>query len=184
MGGQSDEAKFLDLYDRYRRDVHAYCARRATSEAQDLVAEVFLVAWRRLDQIPEGRDALYWLYGVAFRIVSRQWRSARRRGRAVERLRNLADVDLGVSSDAVVVQRFEYRLVLEAASRLRTIDQEILRLTLWEELSHKEVSEVLGVDVDAVKQRAHRARRRLGDEYRRLMRDQTENRAIGREVRK
>lgn len=180
--GPSDEAKFLDLYDRYHGNVHAYCARRSASDVQDLVAEVFLVAWRRLDQVPAGRDGLLWLYGVAFRIVNRQWRSSRRRGRAMGRLRRLAEIDVVASADAVVVQGFEYQLVREAASRLRTIDQEILRLTVWEELSHKEAADVLGIDVDAAKQRAHRARRRLGDEYRRLVRDQTRIRVSGAEV--
>ncbi len=165
------ETRFEDLYERYHQNVRAYCARRAGGDMQDLVAEVFLVAWRRIDQVPNGHDALFWLYGVAFRMLNRRWRTHTRRRRALERLGRIVDADLAAATDVVVVQRDEYRLVREAASRLRTVDQEILRLTLWEELSHVEVADVLDIDVDAVKQPAHRARRRLDDEYRRLMRD-------------
>lgn len=62
----------------------------------------------------------------------------------------------------------EYRVVLQASSHLKPIDQEILRLTLWEELSHAEVAVVLGIEAIAVKQRAYRARQNLADEYRKL----------------
>ncbi len=66
------------------------------------------------------------------------------------------------------MQRAEYELVLKAAARLRPKDQEVLQLAMWEELSHKEIATVLGSNVDGVKQRFHRAKRRLTDEYMRL----------------
>jgi RNA polymerase sigma-70 factor (ECF subfamily) len=59
----------------------------------------------------------------------------------------------------------ERRTVLEAASRLSDDDQEVLRLTLWEELSTAETAVALGISVDAAKQRASRARRRLAAEF-------------------
>lgn len=179
----SEETRFEDLYNRYSKQIHAYCARRAgDSDSTDLVAEVFLVAWRRIDRIPSGREGLYWLYGVAFRVVRRRWRTITRRARLVERLKSRIDVDPDALADIVVVQRQEYQLVREAASRLRTTDQEILRLTLWEELTHEEVSRVLGIEVGAVKQRAHRARHRLGVEYRRLIGEQPNPPLLGKEV--
>lgn len=178
----SDEARFEDIYERYHRQVWAYCARRATFDVQDLVAEVFLVAWRRIDQIPRDRNELLWLYGVAFRVLKRRWRTYVRRKRAFDRLGSMFEADSDAQTDVVVVQRYEYRLVREAASRLRHIDQEILRLTLWEELSHAEVAEVLDINVDAAKQRAHRARRRLAVEYRRLLSKQANPPLLGKEV--
>lgn len=147
----------------------AYCRRRADpSDVDDLTAEVFLVAWNKIEQIPTGDAALLWLYGVAFRVVNRRWRTSARGGRAMERLKMVVDVASVSTPDAVVVQGEEYRTALRAAARLALADQEILRLTLWEELSHVDAAEVLGIEVGAVRQRAHRARRRLGDEYRRL----------------
>lgn len=178
----SGEAKFEDLYDRYHSQVSAYCSRRATTDVQDVVADVFLIAWRRIDQVPSGKKGLFWLYGVAFRVLNRLWRTRTRRGRAVERLGRIIDVDRDTPADVVVVQRDEYRLVREAASHLREIDQEILRLALWEELSYSEVARVLDISPDAVKQRTHRARRRLAEEYRRLASDRTNSALLRKEV--
>lgn len=166
-----DEARFVEIYRRYGKPIQAYCARRtAGSQVADAVAETFLVAWRRLDQIPEGDGTLPWLYGVAYRVLSHQWRHKARSQRLAARLRGLADVET-LAPDVVLVRNEEYQAVLTASSRLRPIDQEILRLTLWEELSHAEVAVVLGIEPSAAKQRAHRARRNLAAEYQRLTKD-------------
>ena len=61
--------------------------------------------------------------------------------------------------------------MIKAASRLRQADQEVLRLTLWEELSHADVAEVLGLEPGTVKQRAFRARRNLAKEYQKLTKE-------------
>ncbi len=166
-----DEARFAEIYRRHSRSIQAYCARRtAGSQVADAVADVFLVAWRRIDQLPEAERALPWLYGVAYKVLSHQWRHRARSRRLIERLRSLAQVD-EMAPDVLLVRSEEHRVVLAASARLKPIDQEILRLTLWEELSHVEIATVLGIEVTAAKQRAYRARQNLADEYRRLTGD-------------
>jgi RNA polymerase sigma-70 factor (ECF subfamily) len=166
-----DEARFVDVYRRYGRHIQAYCARRTdASEVADAVADTFLVAWRRIDQIPDGEAALLWLYAVAYRVLSHQWRHKARSRRLRQRLQGLANVE-SFSPDVVLLRGEEHRQVVLAAARLRPIDQEILRLTLWEELSHADVAVVLGIAITAVKERAYRARRNLAAEYQKLSGD-------------
>jgi len=166
-----DEARFVEIYRRYGKPIQAYCARRTTgSQVADAVADVFLVAWRRIDEIPAGDATLPWLYGVAYRVLSHQWRHRTRSQRLRERLAGLAKVD-ELTPDVLLVRSEEYQVVLMASARLKQIDQEILRLTLWEELSHADVALVLGIEATAVKQRAYRARLNLTEEYRKLTRD-------------
>ena len=166
-----DEAKFVEIYRRYGKPIQAYCARRTLgSQVEDAVAETFLVAWRRLGDVPDGAATLPWLYGVAYRVLSRQWRHKARSRRLLERLRGLAGEE-SMSPDVLLVRSEEYRVVLAASSRLHPIDQEILRLTVWEELSHADVAMVLGIEIGAVRQRAYRARRNLTTEYNRLTKD-------------
>ena len=113
---------------------------------------------------------LPWLYAVAYRVVSHQWRQSGRSRRLRERLPGWLESEVA-TPDVLIVRSEEHRMVLAAASRLRAVDQEILRLTLWEELSHANVADVLGIEVSAVKQRAFRARRNLAREYQRATRD-------------
>ncbi len=69
--------KFELLYGEHAPAVKAYVLRRAqASVADDLVAEVFMVCWRRLDELPA--EPLPWLLGVARRVLSTQRRGERR----------------------------------------------------------------------------------------------------------
>lgn len=166
-----DDERFAGLFARNHGHLHAYCARRTNrDQVDDAVSDIFMVAWTRIDELPASSE-LPWLYGVAYRVLSHQRRSNRRYRNLVTRV---ADTVRGSSPgpEVEVLRTEERRLVLDAASNLRPIEQEILRLTLWEELSHAEVAISLDMTVDAVKQRASRARRALTHEFRRLTDDQ------------
>ncbi len=82
-------ARFERLYAEHGRAVLAYAVRRSidAQDGADVVAETFLVAWRRLDDVPPGEAARLWLYGVARRVLANRQRSERRRERLAERLR-------------------------------------------------------------------------------------------------
>jgi RNA polymerase sigma-70 factor (ECF subfamily) len=161
------EAEFRMLYNRHYDAIHSYFLRRTgTANAQDLTAEVFLVAWRRIEDVPRGEDTLLWLYGVAANVVAHQRRSVARRVRLETRLSSVP-TNGTEEPEPQVVRLAEYDQVLAATGRLRPADQEILRLAAWEELPHDQISRLLGCSVAAVDQRLHRAKKRLAKEYRR-----------------
>jgi RNA polymerase sigma-70 factor (ECF subfamily) len=163
-----DDALFVQLYRSHYRPIRDYCRRRVVSDlVDDAVAETFLAAWRRREDIPPGDAALVWLYGVAYRVVGHQWRSAARRRRLEDRLRSVVGRP-GPAADESVGEPSEYGLVLAAAARLGDTDAEVLRLAAWEQLSVTDIAAVLAIAPNAVKQRLHRARRNLAREYRRL----------------
>ena len=160
--------RFIRLYESYHRMIYVYCRRRASADrVEDAVADTFLVAWKKIDEIPETPDDLPWLYGVAFRVLAQQWRGMSRRVRFEGRLASLGIAPPDLPEDYIVV-RHDSRQVLEAAARPRTIDQEILRLSLWEELPHADIARVLDIKPDAVRQRLSRAIKSLAREFDRL----------------
>jgi RNA polymerase sigma factor (sigma-70 family) len=146
------------LFEAHHRALLAYAARRSATmaDAEDVVAEVFLVAWRRLDDVPAGDDALPWLYAVARKTLGNQRRGFLRRGRLRERLEQTAERPGLAPQPAPATEP-----ALEALSRLSAGDQELLRLVAWEELSHAEIAAILGISVNAVAIRLHRARARF-----------------------
>jgi len=158
------EQRFSDIYRANQAHVYAYFKRRTGLEsAQDGTAETFLVAWRRLDRVPDGERALPWLYSVARRVLANQYRSKRRRERLSDRVRSVA-ADPPPTPETIVVRRREEQKVHDAVSRLRPDDQELLRLAVWEELPHRLIAEALNCSPHAVDQRIHRASRRLARE--------------------
>lgn len=162
------ELRFARLYDLHQRPIRDYCRRRLDAHrVDDSVAEVFLTVWRKLDDVPDDDTARLWLYRVAYRVVGHQWRGVNRRRRLDQRLRSATGRALPGLDDAVV-ERDEHRLVLLAAARLGDTDGEVLRLSVWEQLSIADIANLLDIEPNAVKQRLHRARRNLAKEYRRL----------------
>ena len=162
------DARFTELYERYHQRIQAYCGRRTGPDrVEDAVAETFLTAWRRIDDVPGGNDALPWLYGVAYKVMSHQWRSASRRGRLNKKLASLG-VNVVEAPEEVVVIRHESRQVLEALERMNATDREILRMSAWEELSHAEVATALGISIEATRQRLYQAKKNATREFNRL----------------
>jgi RNA polymerase sigma factor (sigma-70 family) len=153
--------RFTQLYEQHYDAVMRYAARRTDPDtARDVVAETFLVAWRRLDTVP-GRtaEAEPWLYAVARRILANADRSQRRTDRVTARLahQRLASAQVPDPADAVT----ERARVEQALLTLPDADQEALRLIGWEELSLASAALAMGCSRTAMAVRLHRARRRL-----------------------
>lgn len=163
MPGPKAQQRFQSLYGEYQRPVLAYFLRR-TDEATafDGAAETFLIAWRRIDEVPDER-ALPWLYGVARRVLANLRRSERRY-RALGRRLPVPQADGEPGPEALIVRSEEDRRALDALATLRPEDREVIRLHVWEELSHAEIAEVIGTSPHAVAQRVHRITRRLAHE--------------------
>jgi RNA polymerase sigma factor (sigma-70 family) len=158
-GERERRRRFEALFASYSSDIVACCGWRAesVSDAQDAVAEVFLTAWSRLDDLPEGDGARVWLYATARRVISDQRRSTRRRVALYERLalHAAAAVPEPPSSDR------EEMLVHEALRRHGPRDHEVLLLAEWEGLSPAQIAAVLGCLGITARGRLHRARRRF-----------------------
>ena len=135
-----------------------YVLRRTENgdDAADVVAETFLTAWRRLDDVPPGDRARLWLYGVARRMLANHYRGERRKSELADRLRS----DLAVT---YLDQEYTGSLadIAAAFASLAAADRELLSLVAWEGLDSGEIASVLGCSRNAVRIRLHRARSRF-----------------------
>ncbi len=150
------EADFAALFNVHFDALLAYTRRRTPqlADAEDAVAETYVVAWRRFAGLPkDAQGQRAWLFAVAYRVIANQRRGAGRRLQLTDRLKaallppGRPHVALGAVTDALAT--------------LSEADQEILRLAAWEGLSHAEVGPVLGITANAAAIRLHRARRHL-----------------------
>jgi RNA polymerase sigma-70 factor (ECF subfamily) len=151
--------RFTALYDTWHHNVHAYVVSRAGRQlADEAVNDTFLVAWRRLDDIPD--PPLPWLLGVARNVVREQFRaSARQESIQAEMLAWAASAHTATSDIADGVT--ERAAVLRALATLSEADRELLTLVAWHGLSPRDAARVVGCTQAAYFVRLHRARRRL-----------------------
>lgn len=159
LGEELAKVRFGRLYREQARAVLAYALRRvdASEDAADVVAETFLVAWRRLDEVPAGGRERLWLYAVARRVTANARRAEGRRTRLAERLGETLRTELVTHPDP----DGKATEVMRAMAALGEEERELLLLVTWEELSPSEAAKVLGISAIAARSRLHRARRRL-----------------------
>jgi RNA polymerase sigma-70 factor (ECF subfamily) len=155
MGLIDRRTRFEALYVAHSAPVTRYARRRADEQtAADVVSEVFVVAWRRLDDVPE--DALPWLLGCARRVLWHHHRAEQRRGRLFDRLKS-------ATPRVVVSLELPDTMLASGLATLSERDREVLLLTAWEGLTTDQAAKVLGCSPQAFRVRAHRARQRLAD---------------------
>jgi RNA polymerase sigma factor (sigma-70 family) len=153
--------RFEDVYAANHAPLFGYVLRRTDNcdDAADVIAETFLTAWRRLDDVPAGDAARLWLYGVARRTLANHRRGERRRGALADRLR----ADLAAAAPPAQFTG-ELADVARAFRRLAEPDRELLALAGWEGLDPGQIAATLGCSRNAARIRLHRARRRFSAE--------------------
>jgi len=147
------ETAFEELFNAHAVDVHRYVSRRHNgNDVDDLVAEVFTLAWQKWNEIPDDFE-LQWLYRTAWFVLANAHR------KHTETPIDTSDVE-GFTADIadVVIEHAEMRRVwLEIPER----DREILRLVAWEGLTPPEVAAVLGISLGGASSAISRARKAL-----------------------
>ncbi|MGW1774047.1 RNA polymerase sigma factor [Streptomyces sp. NPDC002104] len=157
MTTTTDEERFTAIYQRHYSNIESYVRRRCEpAQVSDLVAEVFMAAWRRLGDIPPT-STLPWLYGVARNVLANSYRAQERQTRLLAELAGQRAESMSDHAESV-----QNRLLMAAAfDGLSLDDQEVLRLSLWEDLPARDAAKIMGCSTPAYHVRLHRARKRL-----------------------
>ena len=155
MSTYSTEAAFAAMFEATSGRVYAYARRHADADvAPDVVGEVYLVAWKRRDDLPgEPRP---WLLVTARNVLHRYWRQLSRRQRLTTELDGIDA--LAAASDASAEERIA---LADAFARLSEDDRETLLLVGWDGLTPTQAADVVGCSANAFAARLSRARRRL-----------------------
>ncbi|MFJ9040987.1 RNA polymerase sigma factor [Streptomyces sp. NPDC102406] len=165
----TDDA-FAAAYRAHYWAVSRFVARRldpgAAHDVEEVVADVFSIAWRRRSELPP-ETPLPWLYAVARNCLANTVRGQGRRRRLLDRIGHHERAHRRHVVPGPDAER-PGAWVHEALARLSPADQEALRLTTWEELTLDELAVALECGKNAAAMRLHRARRRLRAEIDRM----------------
>ncbi|MCZ2819224.1 sigma-70 family RNA polymerase sigma factor [Modestobacter sp. VKM Ac-2977] len=160
--GQAEE-RFSAVYAAHYGRVLAFCLRRAVPDAaRDAAAETFLVAWRRLDDLPA--EPLPYLMKTAGFVLRDQSRSSRRQDRVAARISDTPSPAMPDHGEAVAAS-VDVERVLQ---RLSPSDRELLMLSAWDDLDAAAIGAVVGCSTATARVRLHRARRRFAHQLQQL----------------
>lgn len=159
----ADAAAFSEMFDRCFDDIWGYVRRRVNdgSDADDVTAEVFSVAWRRRGELPVPDERRLWLFGVAQNVVRNHHRSVFRQLRLAGRLAGLAETN-GAGIDLVernIIERDE--TLWHALAKLSDPDRELLLMRAWDGLGTSEIAVILECTPNAASVRLTKARAKL-----------------------
>jgi RNA polymerase sigma-70 factor, ECF subfamily len=150
---------FEQLFRSTRTDLLAYLLRRSRNpeDAADVLGQVYVVAWQRVEAVPPGERARPWLFGVARNLLSKAWSRQRSEEAVAHRLAS----ELREAIRPVYSAEAAATAVRQALMSLPEIDREIVTLTAWERLTPHQIAVVVGRSPNVVRVRLHRARARL-----------------------
>ncbi|MEV0232543.1 sigma-70 family RNA polymerase sigma factor [Nonomuraea sp. NPDC050786] len=157
--GVDPESRFEEIYGSSYGPLLGYALRRCSDpdDAADVVAETFMVAWRRIEEVPKGDEARLWLFGVARNVLANQRRGERRHEQRTAALRaQLAATPLVAEPPGEDLSQLGR--VFRALSE---DDKELLALVAWERLDPGQIARVLGISRNATRVRLYRARKRF-----------------------
>ena len=158
VSDQGARERFEQLWTAHYPAIYAFVRRRLNDDfaAADVTAGTFLVAWRRLDDVPDRPRP--WLFAVARNVLANHRRGEERRAALTDKA--LAARDM--VSEAPPSAHTED--LVAAFNRLSRDDREALSLVVWEELKPREAAAVLGMTPGRFSVRLHRAKKRLRQE--------------------
>ncbi|MEU8239037.1 sigma-70 family RNA polymerase sigma factor [Actinoplanes missouriensis] len=165
LGGSQASDRFAVLFDDHAPGLWRYLARQVeAAQAEDLVAETFLVAWSaRRDYRPERGTARAWLFGIAVNLLRRHHRHQAQHQRLSQRLTGHGTHVAG--ADDRVAERLDARTriagLAAAIAALPDGDREVLLLNSLAGLDTREIATALGIPEGTVRSRLHRVRRGL-----------------------
>jgi RNA polymerase sigma-70 factor (ECF subfamily) len=165
---EGDSRSFEELFERHARKVYNYCFRCTAdwTAAEDLTSSVFLEAWKKRDQLrlsTASASLLPWLLGVATNLVRNRGRRIERFGRATKELwlRHPRRENVDPEPAARAVDEERMATLLGAIKMLPRVEQEVLALYAWADLTYGEIAEALEVPIGTVRSRLARARKHL-----------------------
>jgi len=162
---QRDTSAFAELYDKHvvRTYRHIYYLVNDAREAEDLTAQTFLKAWEAIDRYKErGAPFVAWLLRIAHNLTVSYLRAKRDHSALDE---TYVDQKMGRNPEDALQRSTEEKSVRDAVLRLRDEQRQVIMLRFVEEMDYREVAEVIGKSIPAVRVIQHRA---LGN-LRRLM---------------
>ena len=152
-----DQEAFGELYDRHVVRVyrHIYYMVGNAAEAEDLTAQTFLRAWEAIERYQvRGAPFVSWLLRIAHNLGVSYLRSKRESSELHD---GIVDTKERRDPEWSYQQTAEEELVREAILKLREEQRQVIILRFIEDLDYKEVAEIIGKSVAAIRVIQHRA---------------------------
>jgi RNA polymerase sigma-70 factor (ECF subfamily) len=154
---ERDHEAFAQIYDRHvvRIYRHIYYMVNDSNIAEDLTAQTFLKAWEAIDRYKErGAPIVAWLLRISHNLTVSFLRSKRDHSELDE---TFLDQKMTRNPEEALEQASDEKSMREAVLKLRDEQRQVIMLRFVEEMDYREVADIIGKSVPAVRVIQHRA---------------------------
>lgn len=157
MNSEESVSRLRSVFERHSSSILGYAIRRtrSTQDAADVLAETMVVAWRRVEEMPEEPETILWLYGIARNVQLNLARGEVRRNRLSMKISHLVDEVVPPADEIQLENATDVRRALESLSEN---EREVLVLTAVEGLGPSEIASLLDMNASTIRTHLHRAR--------------------------
>lgn len=159
---------FQDITFRHMKELHSVALRltRNVDEADDLIQDTYLKAYRFFHKFQKGTNIKAWLYKIMIRLFYSKYKKNKLEVIKIEPIQDDSIISLDADPENVYIEKLIDEDVIAAIDRLPQHFKTIILLADIEELSYQEISKILKVPIGTIMSRLHRARKRLAVELR------------------
>lgn len=157
---RGDEDAGEQLFESYYEGLARFFRSKAGDGASDLIQRTFLILLETRSRMRDGTSFHCYLYGIARNVLYEYYRGKRRDGERFQPDENSVE-DLGPTPTTLMAQAQETRLLLQALRSIPLECQLILELYYWEQMTAKEIADVLEVPEGTARTRIRRAKQLL-----------------------
>jgi RNA polymerase sigma factor (sigma-70 family) len=157
-GGDEDAGEVL--FERFYDALSRFFRSKAGEHAPDLIQRTFLVLLETQGRMRDGTTFQAYLFGVARNILLEHYRGKRRDGDRFDVSERSVE-DLGPTPTTLLAQAQETRLLLQAMRKIPIESQMILELYFWENMTARDIGDVLEIPEGTARTRIRRAKQLL-----------------------
>jgi len=152
----------------YMKQLHAVAIRltKNKDEAEDLIQDTYMKAFRFFDKFKKGTNAKAWLYKIMFRLFYTRYKQKKLELIRTDTAPQENIISLEADPENAYLDKFVDKEITDAIDKLPEQFRTVLLLADVEELSYNEISQILKIPIGTIMSRLHRARKKLANELR------------------
>jgi RNA polymerase sigma-70 factor (ECF subfamily) len=165
---KNEKMDFEEITFKHMKELYSVATRltKNPDEAEDLIQDTYLKAYRFFHKFQKGTNIKAWLYKIMIRLFYTKYRKDKLELIRTEPLKDDEFVSSEADPENIYLERLNDEEVLAAIDRLPQHSKTIILLADIEELSYQDISKILKVPIGTIMSRLHRARKRLANELR------------------
>ncbi|HMI04884.1 MAG TPA: RNA polymerase sigma-70 factor [Pedobacter sp.] len=147
-----DRSAFTEVFNRYNSILYIHAAKKFANreDARDIIQEVFGLLWSTREELEPKSNLSGYLYTCVHHRVLNWFNRQKIQGKYIAHIQSIADANHG-TTDNLARERQLSAIIEKEIESLPPKMREVFKMSRYDQLSHKEIAEILNIGEDSVR---------------------------------